>query len=70
MAQRGVSRLVVNAFDGSNPFAYEEQVVDDSAPTGALESVIASMTRRLAVALDVTAAAARFNEAPKSENAG
>ena len=52
MAPRGVFRLVVNVFDGSVRFAYEEQVVDNSAPSNVLESAIASLTRRLLVAID------------------
>jgi hypothetical protein len=48
---RGAQRLVVNVFDGSNAFAYEEQVVDNSAPRIVIESAIASMTSRLAQAM-------------------
>ena len=48
---RGVERLVVNVFDGSDAFAYEEQVVDNSAPRIVVESAIASMTSRLARAM-------------------
>ncbi len=75
MAQRGVSRLMVNAFDGPDPFAYEEQMVDNSAPTGVLESAITSMTHRLALALDrhdshEMAAGVRINAVSESENAG
>jgi len=52
MAARGVSLLVVNVFDGSHPFAYEQQVVANDAPPGVLVSAIASMTSRLAMDLD------------------
>jgi hypothetical protein len=52
MAARGTSLLIVNVFDGSYPFAYEEQVVANDAPPGALVSAIASMTSRLAADLD------------------
>ena len=48
---RGVMRLIVNVFDGSDAFAYEEQVVDRSAPRIVVESAIDSMTRRLAEAI-------------------
>ena len=48
---RGVMRLIVNVFDGSDAFAYEEQVVDRSAPRIVVESAIESMTRRLAEAI-------------------
>ena len=33
-AARGMSRLVVNVFDGVNPYAYEQETVSNSAPTG------------------------------------
>lgn len=74
-AQQGVSRLVVNAFDGPRPFAYEDRVVDNSAPPFELEAAITSMTRRLATDLnerDSRAATARTpaTEAPLSEAAG
>jgi hypothetical protein len=48
---RGVERLLVNVFDGSDVFAYEEQVVDNSAPRIVIESAVASMTKSLALAL-------------------
>jgi hypothetical protein len=51
VAPRGVERLVVNVFDGSDAFAYEEQVVDNSAPRIVIESAIASITSRLAEAI-------------------
>jgi hypothetical protein len=51
-AARGVLRLEVNVFNGSYPFAYEQQVVPNDAPPSLLASAIASMTSRLAVALD------------------
>jgi hypothetical protein len=43
----GTSRLVVNIFKESVPFAYEQAVVDNSAPTVAIVQTIESMTRRL-----------------------
>ena len=49
---RGTSRLVVNAFDGSTPYAYEETVVDDSAPVASVGRAVRSMTRQLASTLD------------------
>jgi hypothetical protein len=44
---RGTSRLAVNIFVGSVPVAYEQQVLDNSAPRGAMTFAIASLTRRL-----------------------
>jgi hypothetical protein len=44
---RGVSTLVVNIFDGSDPVAYEQEVVTNSAPTVAIVGAIESVTRRL-----------------------
>jgi hypothetical protein len=52
VAARGVVRLVVNAFDGSGPFAYEQQSVDNSAQADVIQSTIAEMTIRLNAALD------------------
>lgn len=52
MAARGVSLLTVNVFDGSSPFAYQQQVVANDAPPGMLVSAIASMTSRLTMASD------------------
>jgi hypothetical protein len=49
---RGVSRVVVNVFDGAVPFAYEQEVVDNSVPDAVLESAVASMTRRLVLTLE------------------
>lgn len=52
VAPGGVDRLVVNVFDGPDAFVDEEQVVDNSAPRVVLESAIASMTSRLAQAIN------------------
>jgi hypothetical protein len=51
--QRGVSRLVVNAFDGPTPYAYEEDTISDSSPTAVVAAAIDSMSARLWA--DVTA---------------
>ncbi len=59
VAARGVVRLVVNAFDGSGPFAYEQQSVDNSAQADVIQSTIAEMTIRLNSALDQ-----RYSHAP------
>jgi hypothetical protein len=45
--QRGVSRLVVNAFDGATPYAYEEDRISDSSPTAVVAAAIDSMSARL-----------------------
>jgi hypothetical protein len=49
IATRGVSRLVVNVFNGTTPFTYEQAVVDNSAPPATVVRTIQSMTGRLAV---------------------
>lgn len=46
-ASRGVSRLVVNVFNGSIPYAYEQRVVINSAPRAVISSAIESMSRQL-----------------------
>ena len=47
LAERGVSRLFVNVFDGATPVAYEEDTVSGGAPRGAITQVVASLTTRL-----------------------
>lgn len=44
---RGGSRVVVNAFEGAEPYAYEQETIDDSAPTDAIEFALISMSERL-----------------------
>lgn len=44
---RGASRLVANVFNGTTPYAYEEEVIDDSAPTAATVCEVASISKRL-----------------------
>jgi hypothetical protein len=44
---RGVSRLIVNVFDGSVPLAYEQDVVADSSPTSVITYKVTSLTKRL-----------------------
>jgi hypothetical protein len=46
-ASRGISRLVVNVFDGPNPYAYEQETVTNSAPTAVITSAVESMSERL-----------------------
>jgi hypothetical protein len=46
---RGVSRLSVNVFDGSVPYAYEQEVLENGAPRGAIASAVTSMSERLLV---------------------
>jgi hypothetical protein len=46
-AQRGISRLVVNVFDGANPYAYEQDIVMNDAPRAAVTSAVESMSKRL-----------------------
>ena len=47
IAERGVSRLFVNVFDGATPVAYEEDTVSNGATGGAITQVVASLTTRL-----------------------
>jgi hypothetical protein len=49
---RGVSHLVVNVFDGSVPFAYKEEVVENGAPIVAVGYAVRSLTRRLLSVVD------------------
>jgi hypothetical protein len=44
---RGMSRIVVNVFDRSVPYAYEQDVIDNDAPEPILTSTIRSLSRRL-----------------------
>jgi len=44
---RGASRVVVNVFDGAEPYAYEQDTVADSEPTDAIEFTLTSMSERL-----------------------
>jgi hypothetical protein len=46
-ASRGMSRLVVNVFDGASPYAYEQETVPSGAPTAEVRSAIESMSSRL-----------------------
>jgi hypothetical protein len=59
MPGRGRSRLLVNVFDGSVPFAYEQQLIDDADTPDVLAGTVQSMTRRLFVAIDRHDQAAR-----------
>jgi hypothetical protein len=47
VAARGVSRLVVNLFNGATPFAYEQVVVDNTAPPAAITYTIGMTIRQL-----------------------
>jgi hypothetical protein len=49
---RGVSNLIVNVFDGSVAFAYEQQEVDNGDPPDVVTGVVRSMTRRLFAAIE------------------
>lgn len=46
-ASRGISQLVVNVFDGANPYAYEQETVANDAPTAVITSAVESMSGRL-----------------------
>jgi hypothetical protein len=45
--ERGMSRLVVNVFDGANPYAIEQDTVMNDAPTAVVTSAVESMSKRL-----------------------
>jgi hypothetical protein len=47
----GASRLIVNVFDGATPYAYEQEVVGNSASPAMVTSAIESMSKRLVVAI-------------------
>jgi hypothetical protein len=47
VAARGVSRMVVNIFNGATPFAYEQVVVANTAPPAAITYTIGVTTRQL-----------------------
>jgi hypothetical protein len=47
MPPRGGSRVVVNVFAGSIPFAYDLETVDDSAPTANTEWAVRSLSEQL-----------------------
>jgi hypothetical protein len=44
---RAASRLSVNVFDGSVPYAYEQEVLENGAPPGAITSAVRWMSERL-----------------------
>ena len=48
----GTSRLVVNVFDGSVPFADAQQVIDNSAPRSTVVYAVRTLTERLSAELD------------------
>jgi hypothetical protein len=47
MPTRGGSRVIVNVFAGSVPFAYKLETVDDSAPMAATEWAVRSLSEQL-----------------------
>jgi hypothetical protein len=59
-AQRGVSRLVVNVFDGASPYAYEQDTISNGSPAAVITSVVESMSKRLLA--DVAGQAKKPNE--------
>jgi hypothetical protein len=52
MPPRGASRLVVNVFNGSVPFAYEQKLIDDGAPTSTVAYAVQVLTGRVVSDLD------------------
>ncbi len=52
MPPHGTLRLVVNIFNGSVPFAYEQQVIDGSAPTSDVAYAVEVLTGRVVSVLD------------------
>jgi hypothetical protein len=55
MPPRGGSRVVVNVFAGSVPFAYDMETVDYAAPTAATESALRSLSEQLLTTIGVQA---------------
>jgi hypothetical protein len=62
-AKRGISRLVVNVFDGANAYAYEQHTVTNGAPTAVVTSAVESMSERLLA--DVATRANMLNQLGK-----
>lgn len=54
-ASRGASQLVVNAFDGAVPYAYEQEIVADDAPTATVASAVDAMSTRLLATMEAYA---------------
>ncbi len=50
-ASRGVSQLMVNVFDGANPFVYEQDTITNDATRAAIMSTVESMSERLLAAI-------------------
>jgi hypothetical protein len=50
-ASMGTSRLVVNVFNGSIPYAYDQEVIVNSAPVEDISSAIELLTKRLLYAV-------------------
>jgi hypothetical protein len=46
-SSRSTSQLMVNVFDGSVPYAYEQEVLENGAPPDAIRSAVRSMSERL-----------------------
>ena len=46
-ASRGMSRLVVNVFDGASPYAYEQDTLPNSAPAAEVRFAVESISNRL-----------------------
>ena len=51
-AARGTAQLVVNAFDGAIPYAYELETVANGAPTATVASAVEAMSTRLLAAME------------------
>jgi hypothetical protein len=52
MPPHGTSRLAVNIFNGSVPFSYHQEVIDDSAPRSMTVYAVRALSGRIAVTLD------------------
>ena len=52
LGMRGESRLVVNIFDGSVPFAYEQDEISSDESPEMIAGTVRSLTRRLIAAVD------------------
>jgi hypothetical protein len=65
-SQRGISRLLVNVFDGANPYAYEQDTVSNDAPAAVVTFAVKEMSERLLA--DVAARATMLNQIGKDSH--
>jgi hypothetical protein len=59
-SSRSASLLTVNVFDGSVPYAYEQEVLENGAPPIAIKAAVRSMSERLSA--DIAAHTSHFTK--------